>query len=279
MSKIDNLVKNVNKIRIKIGKHSPLILTGLGVAGLCATGYLSYKSAGRVKEITEDIEIKRENNEPVDRLEFGKQLIGAIAAPVIVGTLSITAIIGSYHVLNNRNSILASALATASAERAFYKKRMLENNPNALTGPVENEEEYEIEEADDKGKKKKRKVVVVDKADIMSLNGEWFDKSSEYYYDDFYYNQSYIEAASKALDAKFNKKGVLLLNEVYSALHMPTSKAGTSFGWTDADRVFFELDQTVYQIKDESGQFHPEIFVSWPEPRPVYGEIDYNKDL
>ena len=61
--KITNIKRNVNTLKFLGKKHSPLILTVTGMAGLATTGVLSYKAAKKVVDITEDIEAMRENGD------------------------------------------------------------------------------------------------------------------------------------------------------------------------------------------------------------------------
>lgn len=137
--KIKSLFEKITKV---IVKNAPLGLTVAGVLGLGATAYLSFKSAKRFEEITNDLENTRgikedreyietkirdhgidsltddENSywEDVKDVEVNRAVVirnvaGAFAAPVLTGTLSICAITLSYMAMNNRVKGLTSALA------------------------------------------------------------------------------------------------------------------------------------------------------------------------
>jgi len=137
--KIKSLFAKTTKV---IAKNAPLGLTVAGVLGLGATAYLSFKSAKRFEEITNDLENKRaikedreyietkihdkgidsltddENsywedakNVEINRAVVIRNVAGAFAAPVLTGTLSICAITLNYMLMNNRVKGLTSVLA------------------------------------------------------------------------------------------------------------------------------------------------------------------------
>ena len=139
--KIKSLFEKITKV---IAKNAPLGLTVAGVLGLGATAYLSFKSAKRFEEITDDLENKRAIKEDKEAMEIKihdegidslsdqdksyweevkdqevevnravviRNVAGAVAAPVLTGTLSICAITLNYMLMNNRVKGLVSVLA------------------------------------------------------------------------------------------------------------------------------------------------------------------------
>ena len=76
----------------------------------------------KVRTIVEETEYKRSVGEEVNQAQVVGRVGLALAPTVLVGTASILSILGSYHVLTNRNSILApkaeteATLATASGK-------------------------------------------------------------------------------------------------------------------------------------------------------------------
>mgnify|MGYP007075983152 FL=1 len=165
--KITNIKRNVNTLKFLGKKHSPLILTVTGMAGLAATGVLSYKAAKKVVDITEDIEAMRENGDNVDRkyqlIRVGK----AVLPPLLIGSASLVAIFGSYHVLNKRNGVLATALSYVTAENKRIKARLKSEDllHLAAVNTVETEEEILDEDGN--------KVTVIDRVDIPQLDSVW----------------------------------------------------------------------------------------------------------
>lgn len=301
---LTKLTQVVNKVGHTVSKHSPIILTVTGVAGLGATAVLSYKAAKKVEVIVEDIEYNRDTQEellalqnmresdhaklskdanrhleeleetfvPMTRATMVKNLAGAVALPVITGVASVSAITLSYWIQNNRIVNLAAALATASAERKYYeskfKKDYGEKEYNKFTTPVA-EEEIQYEK---NGKKVVKKTNV--QSDVPSLHGEWFDHSTEYAADDHEYNMAFIESVNRKLDLMLFRKGYLLMNEMFDELGLPRTKAGAMIGWTSG--MSFDLYSDVTNVRNRvTGETEQQIYVKWKPAGYIYDTVEY----
>lgn len=297
----------LNKAGHTVAKNSPLILTAAGVIGLGTTAVLAYKSAKKIEVITEKVEEAREQEdqlekltileemdqldaegqyelddlrqtfEPVSRPEVVKDIAGAVALPVVVGLLSVTSIALSYHVLTNRNNMLATALGAAVAEHRYYKSRVKEivseEEYNRLEVPVER---TTMTTTTKSGKEKTEDVDA--QVNRRSMIGEWFDNSSEYTVDDHSYNLLFIEAAKNKLENKMFRKGYIRLNEVFDELGFARTRLGESMGWNQSD--VFDIDTQITNVKvvdEQSGEefVRPEIYITWPTPKPIYNDVDY----
>ena len=295
----------VSKAAHTVGKNSPLILTVAGVIGLGSTAVLAYKASKKVEVITEKLEESRELEDkiahlevldqmnsldaggqfeldearavyqPVSRPEVVKDIAGAVALPVVVGLLSVASIALSYHVLTNRNNMLATALGAAVAEHHYYKSRVQEmvseEQYRELETPVRREEgNFKDEDG------KKVKDPVFSKVDRRSMTGEWFDQSSEYTVDDHSYNLMFVKAAAEKLEGKMFRKGYVRLNEVFDELGLARTRLGESMGWNQSDSFGLETTVTNIRVTDQGEEFvRPEIYISWPTPKPIYNDVDY----
>lgn len=255
------------KTTFQAKKHSPKIFTGLGIGGLVLTGYLSYRAAGKFREITEDVEALQEAGHEVPKGEVIKRTAVVLAPPVIAGAVSIGFILSAYHILSSRNSILAGALATTSKQVKTLRDRIKEHYPDATFAPL-NETTTEV--TNEEGELITK--VAIDRLDIPHTEGTWFDKSTEATYDDLSYNEAYIQSVAQLIEERIAASGFVTLNELYAALHIPVSKResriGALLGWTEYNT--FELTKEVFDITNEMGDVHPEIFISWPPVVEIY---------
>ena len=300
---LKNLTKSIKVANHAIAKNSPLLLTVAGVVGLGATAFLAFKSAGKVADITDNLDKARETEEqindlqnvenpteeekdalealqkdfkPVKRTEVIKDLAGAVAAPVLTGTLSVCALAMSYYILNNRVLSLAASLATATAQNTYFERKFKreygEEEFNKFTTPS-HEEEREV--TDDKGKTQKKHVKLQDRD--MNLNGEFFDNSTEYASDDHAYNQQFITAKEQVLQDRLFRNGWLFLNEVRDELGFERTRDGAMVGWTSSDS--FNLVQRNGRFIDPvTGEVKPQIYVAWSQPHYIYDDVNY-KDI
>lgn len=295
----DKVVQTVGKVTRGISKNSPIILTVGGVAGLGATAVFSYKAAKKVEVIVEDIEARRAIEEefaeleslehrtseqnmklaeyrttvvPIDRYEIGKRIVGAVALPVTIGISSVMMIALSYHIQNNRIVNLAAALATASAERLFYdakfKAQYGEEEYNKFHTPT-------LKENVTVTKNGKDKTIETDvRKNMPSINGEWYDASSEYSSDDHDYNMQNIRAVEANLQHRMFRKGFLLQNEVLEALGFERTRQGALLGWSTA--TGFDISPSVTNIVDRlNGELVPQIYVRWTTPEYMYDKVDF----
>lgn len=265
--KISNYKRNVKAIQFATKKHSPLLLTIGGIGGLGLTAFASYKAAKQVVEITEDIEAIRANGGEVDRRHQLVRVGKAILPPVLIGSLSVAAIFGSYHVLNKRNGILATALSVVTAENKRLTGVLKSNNllEAAVPGVIKDEEYIDDEN---------NHIAVVERVDIPQLDSVWFDESREYSSDDHDYNLQFIRAAENRINQRQADEGILTLNEVLYELGIAPKKVGTMFGWSDSELI--NIETTTMQQRDESGNLRPTILITWPLPHYVYDSVDYS---
>lgn len=305
---VSGVTRTFGKAYRSAAKHSPLLLTVGGVLGLGATAYLAYKSAGKVEKITEAIEDRRaqeaeidglmqipvrdltEEQEtkikeftPVKRTEVVRDLAGALALPVVTGTLSVCSIALGYYILNNRLLNVAASLATATAENVFYRqkfeKKYGKEQAQEFYTPDTQRSEIVMNENG-----KEEEVIKNDKHTKKILNGVWFDQSENYVSDDHQYNLAQIKSAEEHCSLKLFRAGVLRLNEVRDALGVQRSKDGEAVGWTTSDTSFF-LSETIHRestkmVDPETGEIVikdlPQIYISWPTPHYIYDDVDYS---
>ena len=293
-----NIIQAVNKVGMKVSKHSPLILTGVAVVGLGVTAVFAYKAAKRVETITDELEEAREVEERIVDLEevestsglsedeyieletlkqvpvisrskVTRDVIGAVALPVVTGAVSITCMLYSYKILNSRNGALAATVGTLMAEHRAYRERVR---------TVAGEETYEKvnQPYDPSGTKgtvmedgKEKEIDLNDPVNRRSLIGEWFFNSEEYVADDHMYNEAFVRDAISRLEVRLFGKGVLRLNEVYDTMGLARTRAGELMGWHAGDMF---MDTTVTLDRGNV----PQIYINWSEPKYIYDSVSYD---
>lgn len=271
MSKFKQLV---NKVVMKTKKNSPAILTGLGVVGLGATAYLAYKSRTKVEAVVVEIEETRNSGEEVNKVEVVRDIVEAVYLPVVVGAVSVTAIVWSYKIQNNRISVLASSLAVQQLQNhVFEQKYRKEHGDDAYRKFITPTDTETTESIDGKGKTKLT-INQVKKETDRSI-GQWYDESLEYVRDDHGYNVAMIDSVTEKLELILFQRGTLLLNEVREALGFERIRNGALLGWTAGDSFNVEKVVTV-MMDDEDEQMKEQIWVTWARPRYIYEEVEYN---
>lgn len=262
------------KTGMKLRKHSPAIFTGIGIVGLGATAVLAYKSRDKVEAVVEEIERKRDLEQPVDKLEVAKGLTEALYQPVAVGAASIACILFAQKIQNNRIKTLIGVVAVEQARNMYFEKKYkAQHGEEAYAKLVTPTEEVETITVDKKGKEK---VTVQEvKKDIDKTIGQWYSDSSEYVADDHMYNVQMIDSVRERMQTLLFQRGSLLLNEVREALGFDRIRSGALLGWTTQDS--FDIEKVVTMFGEEANGETPEqIWVTWSRPRYIHDEVEFN---
>jgi hypothetical protein len=119
-----NVTKMFKDIQNGVSKHSPEILTGLGIAGMITTVVLAVKATPKALEKIE--EAKTEKGEELTKLETVKVAWKPYIPAAITGTAAIGCLIGSSSVSIKRNAALATAYQLSSTALADYKEKVVE---------------------------------------------------------------------------------------------------------------------------------------------------------
>ena len=256
-----------------ISKHSPLLLTLTGIAGVGVTAYFAYKSAKKVEVIVEEIEADREAGIEVDRVEVAKDVAGAIALPVLTGLVSIAAIGFSYRIQNVRIGGLASALTAMAAEHKMVQDKIRtrygDDAFNKLMMPTHLEKH--TEEMPD-GEEVEVFVDSLDESEDSFIYGRWFHNSSEWVADDKFYNERYVISKIEDLENKLFRNGFLTMNEAFDILGFDRTLAGGVMGWGVGE---FQCDYNVTDVLNAAGYYEPRIFIRWNAPKAIHSTIEY----
>ena len=140
-----------------------------------------------------------------------------------------------------RTRNLALVAAYKAVEQGFnaYRKRVIEEYgaekdymfKNGLRS--ETIVETEIDE-NGKTKKVKKEKLVVD-PNAVSMYARFFDSSSAEWQKSSQYNLTFLQQQQNYFTNLLNIRGHVFLNEVYDALGIPRSQAGTVVGWVIGD--------------------------------------------
>lgn len=118
-------VKSMFKTAQKtIVKHSPEILTAVGIAGMISTTVLAVKATPKALQILEEAE--KEKNEKLTPIEKVKVAWKPYIPAVVTGVASTACLIGANTVNAKRNAALATALKLSETAFTEYKEKVVE---------------------------------------------------------------------------------------------------------------------------------------------------------
>lgn len=240
----------VSRLALHTSKQSPHILFGVGIVGFGATVYLASKAAlaldERIDELHETIEDVRELRDAdasYDANEYRKDLayvhahnaitIAKMYAPtLIVGVISVACLTKSHKILSNRNAALMAAYSALEKSYSLYRQRVAdmvgEDQEREFRHPRET---YKVISVDDKGQSIESIKARANKDFEPSAYARFFDELCNEWQPQPEYNLTFLRAQQNYMNDRLRSKGHVFLNEVYDALGIPRSQAGSVVGW------------------------------------------------
>lgn len=304
------VVKNVPQTIGKMGgrkllvlkKHSPVILTAVGVAGFIGTTVLACKATLKVEDILDEHEeqmsVIKEAAESEDRENYtdkdakkdkatvmfvtGIKIAKVYTPAVILGAASMACVLGAQGIMSKRNTALAAAYSLVDGQLKEYRNRVIdelgaEADKRFLYGL--DSEEIKVKEIDEEtGKAKTVKKTVNTVSDGFSIYAKCFDDASEYWVNDADMNKSFLWSAQNQFNDRLRMKGHVFLNEVYDALGLPRTSEGQIVGWVWNDGGDNYIDFGIYRIGDQGSQdfvngYEKSIFLDFNVDGVIYDKI------
>lgn len=232
MNKLDSFKRTVIK-------HSPEILTGMGIAGMISTTVLAVRATPKaLKDIEEYKETVLSENEKIKPIDAVKVTWKHYIPAAITGTVSIACLIGANSVNAKRNAALATAYTLSEKALYDYREKVVE------TIGEKKEKDIQDKVAEKKIKNnppKSSEILFTGYGDTMC-----FDPMSGRYF------MSSVEKLKEA-ENQINKRmlhditGYASLNEFYDELDLPHTDVGDILGWN----TFNLIDLDISPILDD----------------------------
>lgn len=256
---INTVTRSLHRAGFKLKKHSPEILVGAGIVGVVGSTIMACKATTKLDEILEEPKEKIEKiHELVENPEMvpeGKEYtvedskkdltivyaqsalkVAKLYAPaVVLGTVSIAAILGGHDILRKRNVALAAAYTAVDKGFKEYRGRVIERFGEELDKELKyNIKAKEIEETvvnEDGTETTVKKTVNIADPNATSIYARFFDDGCNGWSKDPEYNLMFLKDQQRYANDLLKTRGHLFLNEVYDMLGIPRSSAGAVVGW------------------------------------------------
>ena len=250
-----NLGKVFRTMQKSISKHSPEILTGLGIGGMI---YGTVEAIRSTPKALRSIEAKKEELgvEKLTPADTIKATWKHYVPTVVIETASMCCLIGASRVSLKRNAALATAYKLS--ENALHEYR------DAVVETVGDKKEQTIREKIAEKKVIENPVVETEVIQTGYGNTLCFDPmSGRHFYSD-------IDRIKKA-ENKLNKRmlhdisGCASLNDFYDELNLEQTDTGDMLGW-NTDRLI-DIQISSHVTKDGK----PSIVLDYYNSKPDYG--------
>lgn len=232
-----NVTLFLKGVQRTITKHSPEILTGIGIAGMFTTTILAVKATPKALRICEIV--KEEHEEP-KKIDYIKATWKCYVPAAVTGVVSTACLIGASSVNLKRNAALATAYQISQTAITEYRDKVIE------TVGEETEKVVREKVAEEKVKKNPappNEVIMVEGEDFYCLDtitGRYFRSTKHK-----------IEDAVIDVNNRLWSEMYISLNEFYDMLGLPRTRIGDEIGWTIEDG---KVEAFVDSIIDDKGR-------------------------
>ena len=225
-TKISNFVK-ATKTSLK--KHSPEILTGIGIAGMITSTVLAVKATPKAIELIKDREYELDVAE-LTIVETVKTAWKPYIPAAVTAIASISCIIGASKINAKRNAALATAYGISERALARYRDKVIETigekKEKEIKGKIAQDEV-------DKQPVSKSQVIVTSKGNTLCRD----ELSRRYFRSDLDHIRKIVNELNR--DMTFND--YISLEEFYNRLGLEPTKESPYLGWNLQDGLI-ELD-------------------------------------
>lgn len=257
---MSTLNRKFNRAGLQLKKHSPEILVIAGVVGTVASTVMACKATTKLRDVLEESKVQIDDtvkyyadrtdapellgkyteedgkkNLAISYAQAGLKVAKLYAPAVILGIMSIAAILGGHNILRKRNIAIAAAYAGLDKSFKEYRGRVVERFGEALDKELRyNIKAKEIEETvvnEDGTEATVTKTVNVAECDKNSDYAKFFDEYNPGWSKDPEANLMFLRRQQDYANELLKRKGHMFLNEIYDMLGIPRTKAGQVVGW------------------------------------------------
>ena len=218
----------IKTIRSGLAKHSPAILTALGITGMIGTTVLAVKATPKALDL---IENKKEelDKDKLTVVETVKATWKCYAPAAVTCVTSAACLIGASSVHTKRNAALATAYKLSESALIEYRDKVVET--------IGEKKEQSVRDAIAKDHVEKNpvtnnEVIITDKGYTLCYD----ELSGRYFYSDI----EKIKKAANELNRQMLNDMYVSLNELYYELGLEGTKLGEQMGW-NIDRGLIDL--------------------------------------
>lgn len=218
----------IKTIRSGLAKHSPAILTALGITGMIGTTVLAVKATPKALDL---IENKKEelDKDKLTVVETVKATWKCYAPAAVTCVTSAACLIGASSVHTKRNAALATAYKLSESALIEYRDKVVET--------IGEKKEQSVRDAIAKDHVEKNpitnnEVIITDRGYTLCYD----ELSGRYFYSDI----EKIKKAANELNRQMLNDMYVSLNELYYELGLEGTKLGEQMGW-NVDRGLIDL--------------------------------------
>lgn len=234
MLNLPQLARRAERI---ISNNSPVILTGIAVAGSLMTAYLAGKASFKAAEIIRQEESDRGYDLPGGELALKERalLVWKLYIPAATtGLITVACIIGANRIENRRAAALAGAFALSEKSLEEYRAKVVEKFGERKERTVRDEVAQDQVRANPPSR---NEVIVVAGGQVLcyeAFTGRYFMSSMEK-----------LLKAQNDINRQILFDGFASLSDLYDYLGLPHTDVSNLMGWNSDQEVQLKITTVI----------------------------------
>lgn len=232
-----NLAKTTEGIRLALAKHSPEILTGLGIGGLVTSTVLAVRATPKALTLINERKAEERKKE-LKPLEVVQATWTCYIPAAVTSIASIACIIGASSVHAHRNAVLAAAYALSETSLKEYQEKVVET--------IGEKKDKAVREAIAKDKLdsdpvNSKEVILTNRGETLCydvISGRYFKSDIDK-----------IKKAENALNRQLIEDMYVPLNDFYYEIGLSSIKLGDDLGWA-LDKGLINIEYSTQLAED-----------------------------
>lgn len=232
-----SLSKITRGIRTVISKHSPEILTGIGIAGMVTTTVMAVRATPKALELLNDERLERADNDqnfiygntPLLVKDVIRLTWKCYVPAAVTGCLSIFCLIGASSVNARRNAALATAYTLSGSALKEYQEKVIE--------AIGEKKEQSVRDAIAKDRINRdpvsnREVIITERGNTLCydvISGRYFKSDIDK-----------LKKTENELNRQMRDAMYISLNEFYYEIGLNPTSIGDDLGWS-IDHGYIDL--------------------------------------
>lgn len=234
-----SLARALHTVKIAVSKHTPEILTGIGIAGMVTTTILAVRATPKALKLLEGAEY--EKGEELTPIEMVKVAWKPYIPAATTGVASVACLVGANSVNARRNAALATAYKLSEAAFSEYRDKVIETVGEKKEQVVR---EKVAKEQVDKHPVAQNNVIATGKGKTLCFD----PYSGRYFTNDI---ETIRRAANEINERMLNSiSGYASLSDFYDEIGLPHTEISHEIGWNTSNIV--KLDISAH-VTDDGG--------------------------
>jgi hypothetical protein len=233
--------KTIKAVEVCLKKHSPAILTGIGITGMLTTTVMAVSATPRALNlIKKDSQIAHDGDpRAYTKLEAFKSAWKCYIPAAVTGVFSVGCLIAASSESHKRTAAIATAYKISESALTDYKRKVVETIGDKKEQAIR---DSLAKESVEKNPVTSSQVIITEKGNMLCLD----DISGRYFKSDI----DKINRIVNELNRRMMSDMYISLNDFYYELGLSSTSMGDDLGW-NISRGYIDLSYSS-QLTDDN---------------------------